>query len=91
MTDPRRWVRLFWLWPASQALLSSLVYFLQGGFGGGDGHYDWLLLVLGLPWSLCPLPAVFHSADLIWLVVVPFVFNAVLVAGLTLVLRKPSP
>ena len=78
-----------WLLPIALVLISTLIYFAQGGFGGGHGSFDRLLFILGLPWCLLPLPGPFHRSDLIWLIAVPFLINSMLVSLLTLWLRKP--
>jgi len=89
MTSREKLAHRLWLIPIALVLTSTIIYFAQGGFGGGHGSFDRLLLVLGLPWCLLPLPGVFHSSDLIWLIAVPFLINSVLVSLLTLWLRKP--
>jgi hypothetical protein len=68
------------------AVVSSLVFLSQGGFGGGHGKFDRLIYMLGLPWdwvlSHAPLPQWSKwllEYDLVWLVVVPFMINICLV------------
>ena len=34
------------------ALVSSVLYLKQGGFGGGHGSFDPLIFVLGQPWDI---------------------------------------
>jgi len=89
MTLREKLARLLWLVPLALGLPSTLIYFGQGGFGGGHGSYDRLLFALGLPWCLLPLPGLFHSSDLIWLIAVPFVINSMIFSLLAFWLRKP--
>ena len=88
MPSSRKPVKLLWLLPPGIAFISGSIYFIQGGFGGGHGAYDRLLVFLGLPWSLFPLPGLFSRSDLIGLIILPFVFNSLLVTLLNLWFRK---
>lgn len=82
-----KWLRRLWLLPPALALISTALYFGQGGFGGGHGRFDAVLLSLGLPWSLLPLPDFLLASDLVWLTVLPLLINSALVACVTLWLR----
>ena len=42
-------MRKILLVPIYCALLSTLLYFAQGGFGGGHGQFDFVIYCLGLP------------------------------------------
>jgi hypothetical protein len=57
------------------ALLASLLFILNRGFGGGHGKYDGILGVLGLPWILLPWPDFLYRYDFVWLILVPLVLN----------------
>lgn len=79
--------RLLWLLPIAIGSTSTALYFRQGGFGAGHGDFDRILYVLAMPWSLVPLPDAVFPSDFIWLIVVPFVLDSVLVALLARWLR----
>lgn len=59
---------------------AAVLFFGQGGFGGGHGRFDQILFALSLPWSLIPWPeAVYLLGDSMWLVLLPFLFNLAVV------------
>jgi hypothetical protein len=75
--------------PLTCGLLATAVYPLQGGFGGGHGSFDGVIVLLGLPCSLLVpgLPAFGHDlVDLIW---VPTVMNMVLFESIGLSIAGP--
>ena len=57
------------------ALIASLLFTLNRGFGGGHGKYDGILGVLALPWILLPWPDFLYHRDFVWLIFVPLVLN----------------
>ena len=61
---------------------STLLFLIQGGFGGGHGRFDRTIVVLGLPWILISWPEFLYRHDSIWLLVLPFVINLSIVGGL---------
>jgi len=61
---------------------STLLFLIQGGFGGGHGRFDCAIAILGLPWILVPWPEFLYRHDSIWLLVLPFVLNLSIVGGL---------
>ena len=73
----RRWI------PAACVIsvyaVSLILFRINGGFGGGHGHYDLPVAILALPWSLLEgvLPSSMLSAmnDLCLFIVLPFVLN----------------
>jgi|GEM_PF-5497228 len=73
-----RLLRLLWVIPLAVAFFSAMLYLIQGGFGAGHGDLDLLLWVLALPWSLIEWPGIFYWRDYLWLIVVPFVCNGIL-------------
>jgi hypothetical protein len=65
------------------ALLATLFFFLNDGFGAGHGPYDRALGILALPWILLPWPDFMLKHDFVGLILVPLVLNlfVVLVVG----------
>ena len=60
-------------------VVSSSLFWLQGGFGGGHGRFDPILFLLSIPW----FPVIEWLPDVIWtrgdylpIVVLPALFNA---------------
>jgi hypothetical protein len=74
------------------ALLATVLFFLNGGFGAGHGPYDRALGILALPWILLPWPSFMLKHDFVWLVLVPLVLNllVVLVVGKFLLAHASS-
>src|SRR5438105_3247705 len=68
-------------------LVSSALYVLQRGFGGGHGRFDRVLFILGLPWSAIPWPSLFADPDLVWLIAIPLAMNLTILAGLGIVIE----
>jgi len=68
------------------AVVATMCFGMQGGFGGGHGDLDLVLFILALPWSLVPWPELIVSIDFVWLVLLPFVLNvAAIILGDSLV------
>jgi hypothetical protein len=45
-------------------LIAGTLFFSQEGFGGGHGHFDFILYVLAFPWIFLPWPeAVWIKGD----------------------------
>jgi len=61
------------------ALLATVLFFLNHGFGAGHGPYDRALGILALPWILLPWPGFLFKHDFVWLVLVPLVSNLMVV------------
>jgi hypothetical protein len=81
-------LRLVWIVVLLAGALSATMFVAQGGFGGGHGKFDPVLILLGLPWSILPLPEVISEHDALRIVATPVLANAVLLGTLTAVLRK---
>jgi hypothetical protein len=64
------------------AATSSVLFLIQGGFGGGHGRFDRAIGILGFPWVLIPWPDVFFRFDFVPLVLLPFVINLGIVTAL---------
>jgi hypothetical protein len=88
MRFPTTWVHALALAILLLAGCSALVYLAQGGFGGGHGRFDGLLLILGLPWSLIPWRSGLAGADFVWLILLPLALNAALLATILLACRR---
>ncbi len=41
--------------PLLSAVLATLLYFTQGGFGGGHGSFDEFIMLLALPVAITPI------------------------------------
>jgi hypothetical protein len=72
---------------AGMALSSTLLFSVQGGFGGGHGDSDWIIFVLGLPWAALPWPEFLIKHDFVWLIALPFVLNFVSILAVAGTLR----
>ena len=74
------------------AAVASALFVVQGGFGRGDGRFDQLIGILGLPWMLIlvvvPWPESLWLGDYMMIVLLPLVLNLCCVLGLWLVLRR---
>jgi hypothetical protein len=68
--------------PLICGLFSTIVFYTQGGFGGGHGDFDFLIGILGLPSILLmetvPLPALVLKNDILLVVWLPAILNALL-------------
>jgi hypothetical protein len=69
--------------PAACGIIATLVYLLQGGFGGGHLRFDPLIAALILPLSLfsglyerMPLPKLITQYDLLLVIWFPSMINA---------------
>jgi hypothetical protein len=70
------------------AIASTILYWAQGGFGGGHGRFDKTLYVLALPAAALPWPEVLRRRDYMWLIVMPLLVNLSLSALLRAVLAR---
>ncbi len=68
--------------PLVFGLISTVMFAIQGGFGGGHGSFDFHIGVLGLPSILLvegmPLPDLALNHDIILVVWLPAILNAAL-------------
>ncbi len=71
------------------ALVATVLFVVNHGFGAGHGNYDLALGILGLPWILLPWPQFLRQHDFAWLVVVPFGLNYLLVLTVSRLARRP--
>jgi hypothetical protein len=85
--NARYLVIILWVAVFGVAMLAAVLCLVQGGFGGGHGPWDRALMILGLPWNLLPWPDSVVNRPLIWLVLIPFFFNGVIVCIATYLLR----
>ncbi|MBZ5531788.1 MAG: hypothetical protein LAO20_10180 [Acidobacteriia bacterium] len=78
--------------PFGCGLISTALFFYQGGFGGGHGRFDQIIFYLGLPSILfleqVPFPKLFERSDLLQIIWVPTVINVFLLAAGTLLFMK---
>lgn len=79
----------------ASGIVSSLLYFAQGGFGGGHGRFDLAIFALGLPWDLVigtlpdtAWPALFRSNDYSWLIATPLLLNLSAVLAISTLVRR---
>jgi hypothetical protein len=69
-------------------LLASALFLSQGGFGGGQGRFDFILYLLAIPWVYLPWPeAVWTQGDFYPLVLTPFLMNCSVISVAFMVLR----
>lgn len=75
--------------PITAAIVATVLFRSQGGFGAGHGKFDMALGVLALPGILfvdyVPLPMT--APDFVRVILIPAMFNFVLWLVLTLILR----
>ena len=80
-----RRVSLVWL-PVVLGVIAALLMLAQGGYGGGHGSFDGLVITLMLPAVLLvqalPLPAWALRNDFILIVVLPALVNACVAYGI---------
>jgi hypothetical protein len=67
---------------------AALLFFVQGGYGGGHGRFDRAIGLLGFPWVLIPWPDTFFKVDFVALVLLPFIINAGFLAILAALRRR---
>ena len=70
--------RLILILPVSLAVLASLLFAAQGGFGGGHGPLDLTIWILGFPGTLATTFLPKWPGDFVALVAVPAVLNLAL-------------
>src|SRR5262245_59702521 len=68
--------------PLFAGLVSTVLFFTQGGFGGGHGNFDGLIVILGLPSiylvQMVFLPEWVLYVDFSYSVILPTMMNTVL-------------
>ena len=62
-------------------VVATLLFAMQGGFGGGHGSLDQAIFALGLPGVLAPLVLSSWPGDFLGLVLLPAVVNIALWFG----------
>lgn len=77
------------------ALVSSVLYSAQGGFGGGHGRFDFPIVILGLPWDMIIAevpdsfwPSLFNSNDFSWLIATPLLLNLTAIFAIRGLVRR---
>jgi hypothetical protein len=65
--------------PIVAGTLATFFFFLQGGFGGGHGRFDGLIVVLMLPaialLEVVPMPEAIVRFEYIFLIAIPTLIN----------------
>lgn len=84
----RRYFRVLWGLALLASAVSTVLFLLQGGFAGGDWPYDRIILLLGLPWCLIPLPDLVPIPAFLWFILIPLLLNLCLAALAAWILRK---
>ena len=69
------------------AIIASVLFLWQGGFGGGHGGFDRAIFIMGLPWAAVPWPDFFVRYDFVWLIGLPFVLNIASVLLVSSIIR----
>jgi len=76
------------------AVASSLLFLIQGGFGGGHGKFDFAIGILGLPWvaliskdSVISRMAFSVGGDFLWLIGFPFLLNVISVLAIKMAVQ----
>lgn len=67
------------------ALSSTILFILQGGFGGGHLRFDHALYLLSLPWNYMPMPECLLKHDWVHIIAIPWSMNTILVVIVTIV------
>jgi len=70
------------------AAISFVLFWKQGGFGGGHGDFDNVIFVLGLPWAGISWPELLAKHDFAWLIGLPFTLNVTLVLLIAVAIRR---
>jgi hypothetical protein len=74
------------------AAVASALFVVQGGFGRGDGRFDQLIGILGLPWlwvlELIPWPESLWLGDYVMTVLLPLAGNLAVVLVLWALLKR---
>jgi hypothetical protein len=69
--------------PGLAGLVATVLFLIQGGFGGGHGNFDGLIVTLMLPSvylvQIIPLPKWVLYFDLSYTVIAPTLMNTILV------------
>jgi hypothetical protein len=80
-------MRLLWVLVCLGALSSTILFILQGGFGGGHFRFDRVLYLLGLPWNRLPLPEFILRHDWVYIVAIPWMINIMMVVLIAIMSR----
>ncbi len=83
--------RFFWLLSGLALLaatVSTALFLVQGGFAGGDWPHDRIIILLGLPWCLIPLPDLVPVPAFLWFILVPLALNLSLAALVSWILGR---
>jgi hypothetical protein len=80
---------LWWLLYLAAASSAGL-FISQGGFGGGHLRFDYAIYLLSLPWGLLPWPEPLLKHDFIWILILPWFFNALLLLAITRLIAAVS-
>lgn len=85
-----RLTRTVTLIPIMAGVISTILFLAQGGFGGGHSKLDFVIEILGLPSILLNLvlPASFTLPDILLIVWLPTLINALLVFLFFYILSK---
>jgi hypothetical protein len=83
----RHLIRLLWLLLCLGAFSSTVLFALQGGFGGGHLRFDRVLYLLGWPWNHIPLPEFILRHNWVYIVAIPWMINILVVALIAVVSR----
>src|SRR5262245_19783159 len=76
----------FALVPVICGVVSTALFVIQGGFGGGHGTFDFFIFMLGLPSTLImervPLPSFVEQHDILLVIWLPVLMYTVLFASM---------
>lgn len=64
--------------PIAAGVISTILFLVQGGFGGGHSPLDFLIVALGFPSILLPIPSSMAIPDILLVVWIPSLLNALL-------------
>ena len=68
-------------------LLSAATFAVQGGFGAGDGNFDLLIYLAGMPWTAITWPPAVMRSDVIWLIALPYCLDLTAIVGIAAIMR----
>lgn len=79
----------YFIWvPVAAAVVASVLFFAQGGFGAGHGEFDQAIGILGVPGILVPAPDPIAANDFLLVIAWPAMWNVPLWAAMAALLRK---
>jgi hypothetical protein len=81
-------IRLIWLLLCLGWVLSTILFALQGGFGGGHLRFDQALYFLGLPWNQMTLPEMIVKHDWTFIVAIPWIINTIIAVLITILSHR---